>query len=461
MSTAKIVFYDKKELNIEVDYLTSGGEGLCYKSKDGIYLVKKYKNIKQEKKILLEKILVISSNIPEEKLKEITFPIGILTEFDGESTLGAVSYFSEDSLNLEEIMYDSQAVYNSLSKLNFNYSDYVLLARRISEDIIFLHGKGCAHTDLSHRNILIKKENSKYKTILVDLDGIVVEGFLPPNVQGTTGYIAPEILNSNALPNKNTDKHSIAVLIYRTLLFRDPLAPLTNYSEDPYQSDNLAYGKYALFSEHPTNYKNRPEKLSNMNKEQVFVKGFHLSYKIFPPYIQKMFEDAFIKFLFSPEDRPNSKDWYEALSYLADILYKCNKCTQNIPYPYWLDISERHCPICGSELSQPIIVHLYDKSKIRGKGYIKTNHYLPLDEKSFIYEYQISSYTIPNLEREYEKAIAEISYENGYKIINKSKDTWVCNYNNKLSFIKPNESIDYFPNLKIIFSENSKMAQFI
>ena len=83
-----------------------------------------------------------------------------------------------------------------------------------------LHNAGLAHSDLSPNNVLV--DPTQGTSIVIDVDSLVVEGLFPPDVVGTKGYIAPEVLatvhlplqDSRAeLPNMRTDLHALAVLM--------------------------------------------------------------------------------------------------------------------------------------------------------------------------------------------------------------------------------------------------------
>ena len=95
----------------------------------------------------------------------------------------------------------------------------------------------------------------------------MVPGLYPPDVIGTADFIAPEVLATKhmsktdplrKLPNRLTDLHALAVLIYMYLFYRHPLrggkyfGPLESEDEDL-----LLMGEKALFVEHPTDHSNR------------------------------------------------------------------------------------------------------------------------------------------------------------------------------------------------------------
>ena len=94
----------------------------------------------------------------------------------------------------------------------------ILIARAVRR----LHQAGLAHSDLSVRNILV--DPSMGQSAVIDIDSLVVPGIFPPDVIGTPGYIAPEVLATIHLPINDpkrrhpstaTDAHALAVLIYQ------------------------------------------------------------------------------------------------------------------------------------------------------------------------------------------------------------------------------------------------------
>ena len=80
---------------------------------------------------------------------------------------------------------------------------------------------GLAHSDLSDKNVLVDPRNGN--CVIIDIDSLVVPDVYPPDVIGTAGYIAPEVLATQHLPLTDptrklpcnlTDMHAIAVLIH-------------------------------------------------------------------------------------------------------------------------------------------------------------------------------------------------------------------------------------------------------
>lgn len=223
-----------------------------------------------------------------------------------------------------------------------HWLDKFQICRHLCQSFGRLHAAGLAHSDISGNNILMDPRTGS--AMLLDIDSLVVPGVLPPRVLGTDRYMAPEIVATRELelhhPHKrlpciNTDLHSLAVLIYETLLLRHPLiGPKIHSKDDPDLDDNLMLGKNALFIENPHDISNRP-------------KNIPVTLDAVGPYLKPLFERAFIHGLHDPHRRPSALEWEEALTATTDILYPCGnaECWQK-----WFVCQASTplaCPFCG------------------------------------------------------------------------------------------------------------------
>ncbi|GAB6010352.1 protein kinase domain-containing protein [Dysgonomonas reticulitermitis] len=146
-----------------------------------------------------------------------------------------------------------------------NWLSYFQVCVNIARGVKRLHAAGLAHSDLSYKNVLIDPVSKS--AAIIDIDGLVVPGLFPPDVIGTADFIAPEVLatkhlskndSNRKLPNRLTDLHALAVLIYMYLLYRHPLRG-GNYfgTMESEKEEDLLMGSKALFIEHPTDASNR------------------------------------------------------------------------------------------------------------------------------------------------------------------------------------------------------------
>lgn len=221
-----------------------------------------------------------------------------------------------------------------------------------------MHQAGLAHSDLSGRNILVDPlrhpgGGGKPGCLITDIDTLVVPGHYPPDVLGTQPYIAPEVLATSELPKEDssrvfpsrlTDRHALAVLIYELLLGRHPLdGPRILPVETQEEEDQLAFGRDALFIEHPDDQSNRPA-------------------DVFPTFgrlggpLSTMIHRAFVTGVHAPKERPLAAQWVQALYETLDILQPCpNTSCPWKWFPQGSDGSLR-CPRCGSSPREPVPV---------------------------------------------------------------------------------------------------------
>jgi serine/threonine protein kinase len=225
------------------------------------------------------------------------------------------------------------------------WRNYLALCIRMARAVARMHNAGLAHSDLSPNNVLV--DPSRGVSIVIDIDSLVVEGLFPPDVLGTKGYIAPEVLSTIHLPIKDpqrkhpsarTDQHALAVLIYQYLLRRHPLdgkrVPPAKTAEE---QELLAHGSQALYCEHPTDTSNRPE-------EKSYVPCAALG-----PFLSDLFQRAFVKGLHAPNDRPSALEWLRGLIKTVDLLVPCSNRTCSHKWYVLHNPADLRCSFCGAK----------------------------------------------------------------------------------------------------------------
>lgn len=233
----------------------------------------------------------------------------------------------------------------------------ISLARAIRR----MHQAGLAHSDLSFNNVLIDPTSGS--CVVIDIDSLVVPGLYPPEVLGTGGYIAPEVLETAVLPFGDpqrklpctaTDLHSMAVLIYEYLLLRHPLRGPRSFSDDPNLDDLLCMGPKALFIEDPKDRSNRPRDLG-------------MTIKDLGPALESLFLRAFVDGLHNPNERPSAMEWEKALVKTWDLLHPCENPNCAAKWFVLYDPDNPVCPFCGHKVNKKNIVQLHLKRQVGGK----------------------------------------------------------------------------------------------
>lgn len=353
------------------DKTNAGGEGEVFMSADGRWAVKIYYHPSRTKAEMIRKIMEIFRSLPADQARFIVPPLAQVASIDGQPKVGFVmrQIAKPPHQELMPLIFDPTYAGKYLNK-GKKWRSWLHLARNIANCIVVLHGKGCAHSDIHYRNFLVDIDT--LATIMMEADGVVIEGFKKAEVKGMKGFMAPEVLIRNEMPNEGTDRHSLAVLVLHTLLFRNVMLPQRDYDDDPDVSDQIGWGQEAVFSEHPTDRRNFLE-----GTGKPLFEGGWLSYRMLTPRLQRLTETALIAGVHDPEQRPLSRAWLHALSCALDELHTCAFCGQDYPYPYWLRHPEAAaCPFCGRSAAQgagaanaaaaatraPLVMHLYEES---------------------------------------------------------------------------------------------------
>jgi len=347
------------------DTIHAGGEGHVHFSVDGRYAVKIYHphRTRPDKRRLLERVAVIGQAQGGEDHHFLCWPLALVQEVDGVPAIGCVTrriptppFVPLGHLN------NSASMAEKWFKGGLDWSHLLQIARGVGRSVAVLHGRGCAHADLSNRNFLVDPTPANCDVVLIDLDGIVVPEWLEPQVKGTMGIIAPEVLAGAAEPGELSDRHSLAVQILQTLLLRNPMQPLVQLDTNNDVDEMMGWGTRAVFSEHPTNTSNRPRMLGL----PFLSRHGAMSYRMLSPALQQLTYRSLVEGLHHPSKRPSARDWISALSWCLDELHQCTRCGKHYPYPHWNPRREsRSCPFCGhrTKTAGNTVFWLYEPSR--------------------------------------------------------------------------------------------------
>lgn len=251
----------------------------------------------------------------------------------------------------------------------------IALARSVRR----MHQAGLAHSDLSNNNVLIDPQTGE--CVVIDIDSLVVPGIFPPEVIGTPGYIAPEVLTGLTMPHGHparrlasayTDLHALAVLIYEYLLQRHPLCGVKVYAEDKNENEFLMFGPKATFVEHPADTSNRPVKM----KAGIRDLG---------PALEKLFCRAFVDGLHDPERRPSAMEWERGLEQTWELLQPCRDLTCDHKWYVMYRGDKLKCPFCGNPVTGQDILRLRFRAEMRGRAGI----WMPCGETNVYHNMQL------------------------------------------------------------------------
>jgi serine/threonine protein kinase len=160
--------------------------------------------------------------------------------------------------------------------------------------------------------------------LICDNDNVRPNRTLVSGVFGTTGFMAPEIERREAMPSRQTDLFSLAVLLFWMFHVNHPLVgkkALAIRIFDLAAKEKL-YGKEPLFIFDPNDRSNEavdgkvdPLREAGANALQTW--------RFFPVYYRDCVMKAFTKGLRDPDARVTEGEWLAVLSRLRDSIFLC------------------------------------------------------------------------------------------------------------------------------------------
>ena len=313
-----------------------------------------------------------------------------------------------------------------------NWLSYFQVCVNIARGVKRLHAAGLAHSDLSYKNVLV--DPASRTAAIIDIDGLVVPGLFPPDVIGTADFIAPEVLSSKhldvkdpnrKLPNRLTDLHALAVMIYMSLLYRHPLKGGKIHDLDTEKDDLLAMGAKALFIEHPTDKSNRP-KLNQLNpKELPWADVSKVPYTITGPYLKALFDRAFIDGLHNPMQRPTANEWEDALLKTTDLMQPCSNPACDQKWYVFDNTNRPACPFCGTPHKGTLpVLDLY--YQFRESVWKPENHRLMVYSNQYLFQWHANRNVIRNekLTQEQKVPVGYFTFHQGrWGLVNQKLDS--------------------------------------
>ncbi len=310
-----------------------------------------------------------------------------------------------------------------------HWLSYLQLCMRMARAVRKMHNTGLAHSDLSCRNVLVDPKGGT--CAVIDIDSLVVPGKYPPDVLGTPGYIAPEVVATQhmahndpkrCLPQISTDLHALPVLIYEYLLRRHPLeGPKVNSTVSTEEDVRLSMGERALFIENPTDKSNHP-------KSGLKVLTKHLGPSTGPQsrlYLPNLFERSFVNGLHHPGERPTAGEWEKALNRTTDLLIPCgNTACEEKWFVYLPEQKHQNCPWCGWKLKQKLPVLEFHYAPRRGQ-FRPENHCLVAWDQRRLHLWHVYTHIQP-IEGVDKSTMAYVAFHQGqWILINKDLDSLI------------------------------------
>ena len=222
------------------------------------------------------------------------------------------------------------------------YDALILFSLQVTIALQQLHTSGLAYRDINLSNFFIDPRTGE--AFICDTDNIGFELRPYMGVRGQDDFMAPEIVRGEGAPSANTDRHSLAVLLFMLFIRWHPLmgrATLGLLDED---AKLRHFGTSPLFCFDPDDPSNLPSE--GWSHAQSY-------WNWYPSRLRRLFIKSFTDGLRDPQHgRVMESEWLEALVSLRDSMITCPTCGG---LNFLDDGVHQRCrrPGCGAEIPMP------------------------------------------------------------------------------------------------------------
>lgn len=282
---------------------------------------------------------LVESGSPHERF---LWPIS-MARVEGEPSFGYVMRLRDDRyLELSFLLSNTD---RDGAALSVSFAATINMCRQLSYSFLRLHARGMCYRDISFGNVFFEPEQGNI--LICDNDNVGVDDGTS-RVLGTPFFMAPEVvrdLTYHTLPSTDTDRHSLAVLLFYTLFLGHPFEGARTDAGLRDTSWLLThFGTEPIFCMHPDRDDNRPSDIV----QQYWT--------IYPKFLQDLFVQAFVAGVDHPGQRVTEGQWIKAMDRLRDGMVTCRGCRAT---GFW-DVAEpdRSCRSCGTSLQPPYLLRI-------------------------------------------------------------------------------------------------------
>jgi serine/threonine protein kinase len=301
--------------------LGSGGQGEVYKVNwaGGPYALKWYypETATAEQRAILEKLL--GGGQYKQPSEAFLWPLDIACN-PGVSGFGYIMRLREPRFkSLLDLM---------TNRIDPTFRTLATAGLELADSFYLLHMQGLCYRDISFGNAFFDAQSGE--VLICDNDNVAENRSGKGGILGTPDFMAPEIVRGAAPPSRETDRFSLAVLLFYIFFISHPLKGRKILSIRSWDSParEKVFGTEPIFIFDPNDKSNEAVDKS----EDPLMEAGHWArvyWKIFPQFFRDAFTKAFTEGIRDPEQgRVQEGEWREVLSSLRDSIYYCPACSK-------------------------------------------------------------------------------------------------------------------------------------
>lgn len=248
--------------------------------------------------------------------------------------------------------------------LSVSFAATITLCRQLAYSFLRLHASGLCYRDISFGNVFF--EPASGDILICDNDNVGIDNGTG-RVLGTPFFMAPEVVADQTfrtLPNTDTDRHSLAVLMFYVLFMGHPLeGALTERGlrDQPWLLRH--FGTDPVFCMDPDRDDNRPPPI---------VANY---WSLYPAFLRELFLQAFGPGLGDPSRRVTEGQWIKAMDRLADAMVRCTCGTTAFWDP---SAPTRFCRNCGAPVVPAYVARVGRRSvAVSEVAALRGDHFAP------------------------------------------------------------------------------------
>ena len=247
-----------------------------------------------------------------------------------------------------------------MARVDPSFQTLVTAGLQLADSFFRLHADGLCYRDISFGNVFFDPQTGE--VLVCDNDNVTENRSPHCGILGTPDFMAPEIVRGEALPSRQTDLHSLAVLLFYMFHVSHPLLGrkvLAIRCWDLPARMKLC-GHEPLFIFDPRDQSNAAVDRDDDPTGEAGANAVQY-WPVYPQILRDTFTKAFTSGLRDPDDRVMEGEWRGVLSRLRDAIFFCEHCGRENFYDRESlnsPSSAQACPFCQETPRHPYRLRL-------------------------------------------------------------------------------------------------------
>ena len=240
---------------------------------------------------------------------------------------------------------------------------------QLADAFLRLHSKGLCYRDISFANVFFDPKSGDIR--ICDNDNVDISGTETGGVLGTQRFMAPEVVRREDVPSDQTDRYSLAVLLFFLLFGGHPLDGEREAKIRCLDVPALErlYGFAPLYIWDPDDASNRP------------VRGVHdnpIAFQdMYPASLLSLFQKSFTEGLHYPTRRVRESEWRKAFAAAIDSIWLCSCGAESFYEPAMAaPAGGKRCWACNRALVLPPRIRLGSQVVLLNRATRLLSHHL-------------------------------------------------------------------------------------